>query len=276
MATAWQNAQALQFALRSRKWEADATYEQVFSRGSTRVSPIVAERLLSMKSFPLCLIGIGSATNDPQTPALIDQTFDVVIVTGVTGDEMGENAVIGGGRPSGVGQSGSGGRGITEVETEFFGVVENMTQENGIQMQANAASAAVVQEVAGLGFVVSRQYSVRCSCTTARTYLGTTALVGTGSGGGVLALSWAVAPTQWDTFAGSGGQIIRYAAGSTAPATRSSGTAGPTVTGTATSTSITGLSAGTYSVSIFTAYNETGGVAPDRWSDPNSVTVVVT
>ena len=278
--TPWQLGQAIQANLRARDWEGNVAYQNVFSRGSTRISPIVAERLLSLKSFPLCLIGIGNATHDPQTPTLLDQTFDVVIVTGIPGDEMGENAVIGGGRPAPVApltssQGQSGGRGITEVEEEFWAVVALMSQDTGIQIQGNAVSAAVVQEVAGLGFVVSRQYSIRATCTTMRTYLNATALVASAATGGAVTLAWTPAPTQWDTFAGSGGQVIRYAAGSTPPATRSAGLAGPTVTGVASGAVQSGLASGMYSFSLFTAYNETGGASPDRWSDPNSITVAV-
>lgn len=272
-----QMAQALQHAIRARKWEGDATYQSVFYTSSVRVTPMVIDSWLATKPFPLCIIGIGAATHDPQTPGLIDQTFEVILATGVTGDEIGENSLIGGGRPVAIGQAGSGGRGLLEIESEFLQAVQLITQEQGVQIQAQATSIATVQEVAGLGFVASRQYAVKAICTSERTYLGVTALAASGATGGTISLTWAAAPTQWMTFAGAAGQVVRWASGSTPPATRTagSGTGVSAVTGVSTSATITGLSSGTYSVSVFSAYNETGAAAPDRWSDPVSVTVVV-
>lgn len=279
MATPYQVAQQIQYLLRQRTWEGNGAYTVVYQSSAVRVTPIALKDWLSTKAMPLCLIGIGAAQHDPQVPALLDQTLDITLAQIVAGDEVGEWAVIGGNRKGATttGQADSGGRGLLEIEEEFWAVCALLTQQSGVQIHANATSDVNVQQAEDK-FIASRQYGVRVKCTTSRSYLGVTALAATAPGGGVLSATWAVAPTQWDTMAGSGGQVIRYAAGSTAPATPTSGTSGGAITGVATSASITGLAPGTYSISIFTAYCESGctPAVAERYSDPVSLTIAVT
>ena len=273
--TPLQIAKQLQYLLRQRQWEGNVSYEKVFFATAIAISPIAVDSWLASKPFPGCLINIGSAANDQQAPAYLDQSFDLILIGGNPGDEDGEYAITGGGRGRGIGSSS--GRGLGEFEPELWATIQLLTQQNGIQVQGFMPTAVAAQIVAQLGFIASRQYTFRALCTTNRTYPGVTALVGSGASGGAISLTWAIAPTQWMSVSGSGGQVVRYAAGSTAPATPTSGTSGGVITGAATSASITGLASGTYSVSIFTGYAEYDPATPtvDRYSDPVSVTVVV-
>lgn len=279
MATPYQVSQAIQYALRNRKWEGNAGYTVVFISSGVRVTPIVLKEWLATKPMPLCIIQLGAVQHDPQVPALIDQQIDVILAQMVPGDEVGEWAVIGGNRKGATttGQADSGGRGLTEIEEEFWAVAQLMTQDVGVQAQANATSDLKVEQLENGRFVASRQYGIRAKCSTARSYLGVTAFVATGASGSFSA-TWAKAPTQWDTAglaAISGGQVLVYKSGATAPTTPTDGTAVPLL-GTDTSKTVTPVSAGTYSVSIFTAYCESG-VSPavaERYSDPVSQTSI--
>ncbi len=270
----WQIARQIRYLLRARRWEGGAAvdgYEHVFQSSSVRVTPIASGDLISQKAMPLCLINAGNEQADPfagQEPRFVKQDFEVTIVALQPGEEAGENAIIGGGRAAT--NKSSRGRGVLEVEEEVKEVLNSVFASSGIEMQGFWSSGIAVSLVEGLGYVAQITMTFSIFGTSFRTYKGVSAFVGSGATGGTISMTWAAAPDRWDRVTASGGQRIRYAAGAVAPTTYSSGTAGPTITGTATSSSITGLSSGTYSISIFSGYNEVGGTTPDRWSDPVS------
>lgn len=271
--TPLQIAKQVQYLLRQRKWEGNSGYEKVFMSSAVIISTLEVADALGSKPPPYAILNIGSATNDPQVPSLLDQPFSLVLCAMQPGDPFGEYAITGAGRGRGIGASS--GKGLAEVEVEAWQAIQLLTQQNGVSIQGWTPSAMVVQKAGESGFIASREYQFRAICTTLRTYLGVTGLTGTGATGGTASLAWTPAPTQWDTFAGSGGQVIRYASGSTPPATVTDGLAGPTVTGVATSAVKTGLASGTWSFSIFTGYAEYDPATVDRYSDPVSVTVTV-
>lgn len=270
----WQIARQIRYLLRARRWEGGAAvdgYEHVFQSPSVRVSPIASGELISQKALPLCLINAGNEQVDPaagQEPRLVKQDFEITIAALQPGEEAGENAIIGGNRAAT--NKSSRGRGLLEIEEEVKEVLNSVFANSGVDMVGSWSSGISVSLVEGLGYVAQLTLTFSFFGTSFRTYRGVSAFVGSGATGGTISMTWKAAPDRWDRVTGSGGQVIRYAAGAVAPATYDAGTAGPTITGTAVSASITGLSSGTYSVSIFSGYNEAGGTTPSRWSDPVS------
>lgn len=272
----WQMARQAQFALRERDWEDDSANENVFSADSVRITPMPVEDLLAVgtPTSPMCKINLGRQTSDVQAKGFVAQELLVTLAVAVEGDEMYENAMIGANRSAGT--ASSKGRGLAEVEAEMMATLQDVTAMAGFQVQGYSVSGIEVVPVSSTVAWVWREYTFLFYCTSQLSWLGPTSLTATGHTGGTAGLAWTPAPTSWSSIAASGGQIIRYAAGSTPPATVSDGIAGPAVTGTDSSATISGLSSGAYAVSVFTAYKESGASSgADRWSPPTSILVTV-
>lgn len=272
----FQLARQIRFLLRERKWEGDPVAEQVFKSNSVRISPADVESFLAAANpgSPMCKINIGRRQSDQQRKGFVAQEIVITLGVQIEGDEVGENAVIGANRVAG--KVSSKGRGISEIESEMFAVLEDVNAMNGIQIQGYSTSGIETARLETTSAFAYCEYTFLFYCTTQLTYLAPTSLVATGNTGGTISLTWEPVPLGWSSIAGSGGQIIRYAVGSTAPATYDAGTSGPTVTGVDDSATIVGLGSGTYSVSIFNATKESGASAgADSWSPPTSYTVSV-
>jgi hypothetical protein len=270
----YQTAKLIQGALQARKWKGESGNELVFKR--VRITPVDIETMLGVGApgSPVCKINLGKRQSDQQQKGFVAQEIVVTLAVQVEGDELAENAMVGANRTAGSGSSK--GRGILEVEAEMFAVLGDMNAMAGMQVQGYASGSVEVARVSMASSFVYCSYTFLFYCTTQLTYLGPTSLVASGSTGGTISLTWKPAPLIWSSISASGGQIIKYASGSTPPPTHDSGTDGPAVTGTATSASIPGLSSGTYAVSIFTAYKESGASSgADAWSPPTSYVVSV-
>lgn len=270
----WQTAKQIRYLLRARKWEGGASNEVVFASNSVRITPMPIEDLLAVgtPAGPFAKINLGRQTSDVQSKGYVAQEILVTLAVQVEGDEMFENAMIGANRSAG--NVSSKGRGIAEVEAELMATLQDVNSMQGMQVQGFSASGIEVANISSTVAYVWREYTFVFYCTSQLTWLGPTSLVGSGATAGSISLTWTPSPTGWSSVAGSGGQIIRYASGSTPPATPASGTGAPAITGVADSAVITGLSSGAYAVSVFTAYKESGTV-PDRWSPPTSILVTV-
>lgn len=272
----FQLSRQVQYLLRTRKWGGSASNENVFKSSSVRITPIDIETMLGTgnPNSPVCKINIGARTSDQQRKGLVAQEINIVLAVQVEGDEMAENATVGANRSGG--KTSSKGRGLSEVESEMFAVLEDVNAMNGMQIQGYSTGSVEVARIETASAFVYCEYTFLFFCTTQLTYIGVTSLVATGVTGGEIALTWKKAAANWAQIDAAGGQIIKYAAGSTPPATHTSGLDGPAITGLVESSSIVGLASGTYAVSLFTAYKESGAAASaDGWSPATSFVVVV-
>jgi hypothetical protein len=271
----WQLARQVRYLLRQRKWYGVDSNEKVFRENSVRVTATDIEDFLAQNpGSPCCKINLGRRSSDPQAKGYVAIELLVTLAVQVMGDELSENAELGANRSAG--QGSSNGRGLSEIESELMATLEDVTAMQGIQVQGYSSAAVETSVVdAALNFVYC-EYTFLFRCTSQLTWLGPTSLVASGVTGGSVPMTWKHAPISWASINAVGGQIIRYAAGSTPPATYDAGLAGPSVSNTADAATISGLSSGPWSISIFTAYKESGAASgADRWSPPTSITVTV-
>jgi hypothetical protein len=272
----WQLTRQIRYLLRERRWEGAPANEHVFRSNSVRITPIDIESFLGTANpgSPACTINLGRRTSDQQTKGYVAQEVVVTLAVQVEGDEVKENAAIGANRTAGKGSSK--GRGLAEVESELMSVLDDVTAMQGFQVQGYSAGSVEEAQVSSTLAFVYCEHTFMFMCTSQLTWLGPTSLNGSGATGGSISLAWTPAPLSWASIPGVGGQIIKYAAGSTPPATPIDGLPGPTVSGIAGSAVISPLASGDYAISIFTMYKESGAaVASDRNSPPTSILLSV-
>lgn len=272
----WQLTRQIRYLLRQRKWAGEPTNEKVFHDNSVRITPIDIEEMLGIgtPNSPVCKINTGRRTSDEQAKGYVAVEVMITLAVQVEGDELAENATVGANRVGG--KTSSRGRGLAEVESELFAVLDDTTAMQGMQIQGYSAGSVSVARISTASSFVYCEHTFVFYCTSAPTWLGPTSLVGSGATGGTASLSWTPAATSWSSIAAAGGQIIKYAAGSTPPATPDDGLDGPEITGVDDDAVITGLASGDYAISIFTAYKEFGASSvADSWSPPTSILVSV-
>lgn len=265
--TGWQLCRQIRKILREQTWP-DSPNEVVFG-ARVYVSVAVADDQAGRIGFPFALVAPGSAEQDEQSPTLELSSINVVLATAVAGDHVGEAALLGGPR----GSSGSGssrGRGLLELEEALHDAVGTLTGANGVGLRVAWRSAPEARVVAGVGYVVSRGYTLEAVTTRDRSYPAAPRLAATAAGGGAVSLSWALPPDRYDRLR----MILRRSSGATAPTGPTDGT-GVTLSGDL-ATSVTDTpGAGTWSYSLFTAYDETGAGSEERYSSAMTRTSIV-
>lgn len=262
----WQACRQLRSLLRAAVWP-DGAGEVVFSN-RVHVSAVMDDKLATI-GFPFARVAPGGATTDEQDARIETAEIVVEVVCRATGDHVGEAALLGSSR--GNGQGSSMGRGLLELEEAVKTAVAKLHGTSGVNLRVTSRSAVRAGVVDGVGYVARRELTLEGVLTTDRTYAPATRLLATAPGVGVASLTWTIPPTRYDLLS----MVLRRAAGSTAPATATSGTSVSLATALATSKSDT-PGAGTWSYSLFAGYDELGAGSADRYSAAASVTVVVT
>lgn len=243
--------QQLQYLLRQRAWPGGS--EIVFPPESVRITPEVPEDLSGMRP-PWAFLVAGDGDEDEHDSTLVRSRMIVRLIVAQPGDQTYENAMVGSHRVSGT--TSSKGRGLLEVATQLDAVMKDLNKIDGIRVYQVGKSRAVPRKVLGLPGAVEREYGFEGLVTTEAGYHGVSKLVASSSIAGRIDFTWTRAPVRFDTILGSGGHVIRYASGATAPTAYDGGAGGTTALGTATSAALTGLTPGTYSVSVFVAYDD--------------------
>jgi len=271
-----QISKQLRFLLEAQNWTGSGN--TVF--GDVKVSNSVVEGVIKDLRTPFVLLGIGSATPDPEEPDLLTQNIIARLVVASHGDKYGENVMIGGSRTSGL--TDSAGKGLLEVEEELFNAIFLLNDLEGIRIQSRAVSIINASETSAKKHVAFRDYSFETWVTADRYYHAPLVFTAVdAAGAGDADLTWTLPPSRYDFNSTSplGGIIVRVAAGSTAPATPTAGTG---VTVGAFATSVTDSpGAGTFSYAVFAGYDETGRTPAvnDNFSEQEAgttATVVVT
>lgn len=264
----WQVSRQLAFVLRIATWDGG---EVVF--GSVAVTVRPHEDAMEQLMFPVALIRPLAADVDPEHDEemeLLQQRFAVRVMVAVAGDALGETAILGANRA--VGDTGSAGRGVLEVEEELADAINRLNGIDGIEVLLRARSAVDVDPDDEVGYVAIREYLVEALTTTNRFYHAPTRFTAVG-GSGSVTLAWTLPPNRFDRVR----VMLRRAAGGTPPATPTSDIEVPLGTPLPTGFVDTGLAPGTFSYSLFGVYDDFGDppAADLKFSAPISVAGVV-
>ncbi len=259
-----QIARQVQHLLRQATW---ADSGLVFAADSVIVTMGLSDKAMREKRLPLALIRVGTTTPDPdmdEQPGL--QAIDVAIALVVSNanDQLGEVALVGANRTEG-----SAGRGLFEVEEKLVTTLLQLGPASGMPVTFRSAGAAQASLDESLGYLVACDYRFRALGTTARTYQAPSGLAASSGA----AFTWNASPrSDARRF------ILRRASGSTAPATVADGT-GITLGGSPDGAGVTSKTdspgAGTWSYSLFLAYDDADLGADVAYSDPQKITVTI-
>jgi len=257
----WQQARQLAWILGRGAWP-DGTLDPLFPSGCVVVcTPETMRDAARDLDTPFALITIGPQTADEEEPSLEANSLDVHVVQHVEGGgELDQAAVIGGLRSGGAGASR--GRGVLEICERVKVLVGSLTGADGLPAVARYSGALAAARGEGMRYAAARRLTVQVAGTRLRTYPAPRRLVLTPLGGGSLKADWTLPPNRYDRRR----VILRWAAGSTPPASATAGTDVAVAVDAVTATWTPG--AGTVSVAVFEAYDETGSGTDERTSDP--------
>lgn len=196
---------------------------------------------------PSVLIRVERAAAHPEHPADLDEEvkWTITLYAQNGTDQAGGAAVVGGNRTG----AGSQGRGVLEIEPLLRARIQQAFIACGVRPRIVSAPATVAEAIKGL--LAARAYEVTATRLPVQaTYLAPTRLAALNNGV-ALALYWTPPPLTWNLVA----LQVNRAAGSTPPATPTSGTVltstlSPTATGFANAT--TGNA-----YSVFGVYDDT-------------------
>lgn len=236
----------LQALLRDAAWP-DGTQEAVLGDRVHVVTAGLEEE--EIPAPPFAFLHVGESTSDPRIPTLKNQDFHLVVVLPAMNDRLGSAAITGGPRGGSVLGS-TRGRGIIEVSRALLASVRHLTGADGLPIQCHLGSGARARGLGDSRALVAQEHVLKAMVTEDPEWLPPPWFTATKNGSSV-DLAWALPPS----VAAFRRVHIRYALGSTAPATVSDGS--QAYLGSATSASHTPV-AFPVSYSIFAAYTETG------------------
>lgn len=258
----------IQFLLRQQTW---TTSVPVWHTDSVRVTIEPEREVFVRLTPPMAFVRPGPFTADREEPTFGEMEFVVRLATLNKNDMIGESVLIGSNR---TGQLAAPGKGLLEIEEKMFDALALLSSVNGIETVFLAASAAAA-EVVEQGYAAARDYQFRAWATADRYYHPGKKFSATAAGSGNVSLAWSLPGTRFDYRR----MILRRAAGSTPPATATSGTGitlGGSPDGVAATSKTDNPGAGTFSYSLFVAYDEYGSSTDERFSEAVTATVVAT
>lgn len=265
----WQALQQVRKRLRDRTWSGG---DKVFANSAV-ITAGPTEEGFPVLPMPFALIRPGAAQADPEhreESGLWVVDFSILVAVSVSGDAIGEHALLGAAREA---ETRSAGKGLLEVEAEVLSALRLLTADDGLSIEARTQSAVGATRALDLGYVAWEEYGFRMIVATDKEFPPPENLVATDAGGGDASLTWTLHPDRFDRFR----VRLRRAAGATAPATISDGT--EVALGSDLPTSFTDSpGAGEHSYSLFGAYNDREATpATDKdFSSPATATVTVT
>lgn len=239
------------------------TGDNVFARGSVRVTLRTTFESLGQIRKPAAFIAPIGATVDPNIPTLIKRRIRVSVLTSAAGDQFGEAPLMGRNRTSATSNEG---RGMTEIEAELLGAISKLNADDSFPIILKAISGAVpiIDEDE---YHIGGEYEFEATLGTAYENLHPRQASASDSGGTVT-FSWAAPDdvTNLVTY------IVRRTSG-TIPVYQPD--AGDSVT-YSSGTSVTDTpGSGTWSYSVFAVYDSLGGSVQHEFSDYSFDTVVV-
>lgn len=272
----FQAAKQLRYLIQQIEWNSAGT--KVFDSRSVIVSQGPSDAALaSSVGWPLAMIAPGNAAIDPKAseePDLLQHDFVLTIAAVHQGDMTGEAVLIGGNATD---LDDSAGRGLLEIEEQVLSALTNLSSKDGMRVRAYHFGATRGGPVEGGdgSYAAMRTYTLRVLTTLARSYEAATGFTGADGGGGEADLSWTLPPTRFDYRR----MILRRASGSTAPSTATSGT-GVTLGGSPDGVAATSVTddpgAGTFSYSLWVAYDDFEADQDSTYVASGTATVAVT
>lgn len=233
----------------------------VFASGSSFPATLPVESYLkSGLTFPILSVETLDDEHDRDHPARIKVARFRLSVAGSALTEARSSAWIGSGGTSTTDEA------LESAVKSFIDYLDGgklVESTHAIQGRlVNESEQRLVTSTDGQHAVTDLEFEVY-SARTSRFYHAPFRFAAT-PGSGQVVMTWTLAPTRFDTLR----VILRRATGSTPPATVTDGT-GVTLSGDlVTSKTDSGLAAGTYSYSLFMAYDETNATptTADKYS----------
>ena len=161
----WQMAQQIKHKLQAAVWPSGSG-EKVFGDNEVIVTSGTPTQEQIPSAFPAALVVVGGGAPDPASPDLIVQSFSVTAIVSVTGDPMGESAVIG----SSVSELGkSAGRGMSEISERVRATIEDLTGADGAKILLSGTDIDTPTTLGGAHFVYE-DFMLSALCTSALHY----------------------------------------------------------------------------------------------------------
>lgn len=161
-----QMALQLRHLLRAVAWptgDADPVFGQ---RGVAVFAGTPSEEQMP-PAFPWCMVILGQGSHDTDDPDLIEQSYTILVAADVTGDPLGEFAVIGGASRN-LGRSV--GRGVLELAERARSAVERLTGVDGAPIQVSASSTASPVALGRGRHLAMHEFTVTALVTSALDY----------------------------------------------------------------------------------------------------------
>jgi hypothetical protein len=256
--------------LRARLWRGyvgDAGVgSKVWADGSVRITMVPTEAGFRATPPPCAYIAPGSARPDEEAAGSLEESVVVTLGAAVSGDQVGEAALVGASR---AGKDTSAGRGLLELQTELLAVARILTEQDGVHLQLKGASFVRPDFIESVGYLVWRDYEFEAQLTDVITYPHVASLTGS-EAGGTVTLTWTAPDDTTDLVE----YVVRRVAGSVPTPFPSGGT--DIALGSPLDLTVNNApGSGTFTYSVFAGYDEEGGATAIHHSDFRSVTVVV-
>ena len=246
--------------LKSMRWGGSG--DTVFARDSVFVSKGPSRDYIDQLGAVSAFVWPGGGQGDREQPGLLTRTIWVTVLTMVTGDQVGERALIGANRIS---KTGHEGRGLLEIEAELMSVIEQLDASGQLHIGLRYASANEAELDESTGYHSWGQYGFEAWLTTAYQHQEPRA-VSAAESGGTVTVSW----TAPDTATNLAAYVVRRVAGTIPAGFPTDGTDVAWTSGT----SVTDApGSGTYTYSVFAAYDDEGGSVELDHSDYGAVTI---
>ena len=120
------------------------------------------------KRFPWCLISVGSGEFDEEDPDILRQTFSVWVGVQVAGDDIGENAIIGGAIETN--SQTQAGRGVLELDVEVRRTIGRLTGADGCTITLSSTASPATQIMENNVQLAFSELNVVAACTSKPSY----------------------------------------------------------------------------------------------------------
>lgn len=158
----FQMAQQIQSKLQAVVWPGVGG-KVVFGDDAVLVTTGVPEEDQIPAGFPWALVVPGTGTPDPDQPQLIQQVFSVITAAEVSGDPMGEHALIGGSTST---LLESGNRGILEVAARVRSAVEDLTGVDGARILLSSINTSPATKLGEGSHIVFDELGLSAWCAS--------------------------------------------------------------------------------------------------------------
>ena len=162
----WQMAQQLKHKLAAAVWSSGAADEVFGARGVHIFSGTPTEEQIPA-GFPWCMVGFGSGDADPENPEFLTQTYNILTAAEVSGDPLGEQALIGGATAN---PGKSVGRGVAEIAERVRATVGDLVGSDGAKILVSSVSTGSPTLIGTGRHIVLDELTVSALCTSALHY----------------------------------------------------------------------------------------------------------